>query len=432
MKKPFYCLFCVLLCFVFLSIAILNIAIPSYAYAETNTNTETVFEFIEQYNLSNIPYNVKFLSDFSDNYFKLYEFSDVAYAIYTADTSLFIEGSASAKSPYFGYEGNLYYLGPTYYYVIDNNKVFHTVLNTYSDIPVNESFDFNSLAQNYSRSVSKTSNLSQIYTSNTTQGDNYISHSEYFSEYIYPESSITCGITALCILLGYFDTYHNDNFIPGDNYIFKDSIISESPDDILNWKISSISVKYSFHKLLFDNYMHYNSLIGDIEFIGGYPMADAELKETMIDYLANETDIPSSQIQHHSGAVFFTHQKPRSLLQNNIPVILVLSKYPYQKNSSGDKSDKAWHNVVAYGYNEASDTFIVNYGWAPINGTNYNKIILKDYSVYGYYAMEYSGPHVHSKNGIGYHYFSILDTNFIGTYNICGCTHCEFDDFITL
>ena len=268
--------------------------------------------------------------------------------------------------------------------------------------------------------------------------DNVANHKKYVSmvsekpEYIYPESSITCGITALCILLGYFDTYHNDNFIPGDNYIFKDSIISESPDDILNWKISSISVKYSFHKLLFDNYMHYNSLIGDIEFIGGYPMADAELKETMIDYLANETDIPSSQIQHHSGAVFFTHQKPRSLLQNNIPVILVLSKYPYQKNSSGDKSDKAWHNVVAYGYNEASDTFIVNYGWAPINGTNYNKIILKDYSVYGYYAMEYSGPHVHSKNGIGYHYFSILDTNFIGTYNICGCTHCEFDDFITL
>lgn len=99
---------------------------------------------------------------------------------------------------------------------------------------------------------------------------------------------------------------------------------------------------------------------------------------------------------------------------------LVLSKYPYQKDdkSSDSKKDKAWHNVVAYGYNKDMDTFVVNYGWSPSNGTNYNSVILSNYTVYAYYAMEFNGEHVHSKNGIGL--YTIGNSTFV--FDKCGCS----------
>lgn len=401
--------------------------IPSYAHAEEESTFSDLAIFVEKYNLGDYNYNVKNLSDFSNNTFKLYEFSDKAYTICTDDLK-FIEGSAKSRSPYYGYENNLYYLGPTNYFTIQDNMLLHTVSLEKTDIPENESYDVDSLIQQYENSSANTSKSTQISPLNISQMEHVIPYHEYFENYTHMEPTITCGITALSILLGYFDTYVNDNFIPGDSYINKDVNIIDKFSDFYHWFPSAISVKYSFHKLLFDNYMDYNEILSNLNGVGGYPMADSELKNTMIDYLAAETNIPSSQITHHSGALFFTHANPRSLLNENIPVILVLSKYPYQSQdkSSDDKSDNAWHNVVAYGYNEDMDTFVVNYGWSPLNGTSYNSVILSNYTVYAYYAMEFSGEHVHSKNGMG------IDTigSLMIIYDKCGCSYYDFNSFI--
>lgn len=408
---------------IFLIICVLllvSTSMPSFTYADESTTFSTITTFIEKYNLQSSNYTVKNIQDFSNNTFKLYEFSDKAYAICTDDL-IFIEGSANSRSPYYGYENNLYYLGPTNYFTLQDNVILHTVLQEELDIPNNERYDVNSIIQKYENLNANTSTATQASSRSISQMEHLIPYHEYFENYTHVESTKTCGITALSILLGYFDTYINDNFIPDDFHITQDVNIIENFNDFIDWFPSAITVNYSFHNLLFQNYMDYNENIAGIEGVGGYPMADMELKNTMIAYLAAETNIPSSQIIHHSGALFFTHANPRNLLDKNIPVILVLSKYPYQKDdkSSDSKKDKAWHNVVAYGYNKDMDTFVVNYGWSPSNGTNYNSVILSNYTVYAYYAMEFNGEHVHSKNGIGL--YTIGNLTFV--FDKCGCSY---------
>lgn len=320
MKNFFNRKFVALFCAVLFSILFI-ISTPSSAYAETNDAIPTINTFIETYNLENYSYSIKNISDFSNNTFKLYEFSDKAYAICSNDLK-FIEGSATARSPYYGYESNLYYLGPTYYFTVADNKLLHTVLQEKSEIPHYESYDFNAIVKQYSDT--KLDNFYSAKTRSSNQMDHLITYHKYFENYIHTETSTTCGITALSILLGYYDTYINDNFIPDNSYIDGDLYQIVSLSNFAKWIPSSISVNYSFQKLLFDKYMVYNESISNIEGVGGYPMADVELKKTMKNYLAAETNIPSSQITHYSGALFFTHANPRKLLDENIPVILIL------------------------------------------------------------------------------------------------------------
>lgn len=125
---------------IFLIICVLllvSTSMPSFTYADESTTFSTITTFIEKYNLQSSNYTVKNIQDFSDNTFKLYEFSDKAYAICTDDL-IFIEGSANSRSPYYGYENNLYYLGPTNYFTLQDNVILHTVLQEELDIPNNE------------------------------------------------------------------------------------------------------------------------------------------------------------------------------------------------------------------------------------------------------------------------------------------------------
>lgn len=388
-------------------------ALSDVVYATENGETTIISQFAEKYGLDSESYSIRNLYDFNGNSFVLVEFSDEGYAIYTTDTMRFIEGSAHGKSPYYGYYGTLYYLGPMSYYVESNGKIYD-IINDEESNPSEYSeceYDFDSLVEE----VSGHSDLSyNNVRNNVSSGFEIINGCEYFETATYPYNSMgSCGITAISLLLGYFDTYHNDNFVDDgmSDLVFMNKRVESHNNlsEIINMKPEGVGTTDDFGEYLFENYMHYNELFATI--FGGYPMADMELKETMQDYIASRTSIAASSVTHYSGSIIYTHANPASYIEEDLPVILVLSKYDYQGNENG------WHTVVAYGYDEGDDVFLVNYGWT----SSYNAVILSDYTVYAYYAMKYTGEHVHSGNVVGYHHYSFLGTNYVSTLEVCGC-----------
>lgn len=91
-------------------------------YAETETDLEVA--------------TVKELSDFSGNKYYITEFTPTGYLICHGETGEMIEYSESASSPYLEYSENLYYCGPTYYYIPANGGFTHSVLD--EDLDVND------------------------------------------------------------------------------------------------------------------------------------------------------------------------------------------------------------------------------------------------------------------------------------------------------
>ncbi|MDE7348442.1 MAG: hypothetical protein K2N53_02140, partial [Clostridia bacterium] len=92
---------------------------------------------------------------------------------------------------------------------------------------------------------------------------------------------------------------------------------------------------------------------------------------------------------HYSGSIVNTHTNPRKLINSGTPVVLVIVNYENPNNQQIDK--KGRHCVVAYGYKD--DTFVTHFGWE-----DYPEVYLSKYTAYAYYALEYNGEHVHSRN----------------------------------
>lgn len=399
-------------------ISVIFFSINTTVSATENSENIVINQFVQKYGLNNENITIKELRDFNKNRFLLAEFSDKAYAIYTKDTMRFIEGSGNGKSPYLGYTDELYYLGPLSYYVEKNDKIYDILSGEICDFDKNSmlEYDFNDLS---STKTTNLSNNSTVRMSNSSYEPKKVTGHEYFENATYPDNTLgTCAITAISILLGYFDTYHNDNFIDDESenvkYINKKRITTTSSLSIQNMQPIGVGTTNGFGDLLINKHMHYNELLESL--FGGYPMAEMEIKETIKDYLLSRPKINNEDIVHHSGSIINTTSKPASYIESDIPVILVLSKYDHQNEKKG------WHTVVAYGYDEEAKTFIVNYGW----GSEYNSVILSDYAVYAYYVMEYKGEHVHSGNMVADFHYSILGTNYIGGYEKCGCGQLSF------
>lgn len=410
-NKSFIILIVLLVCLAMVLVA----SFQQNTYAATNIENNIISQFAEKYGIEDKNIIIKELEDFDGNKFILAEFSDKAYAIYTKNNMQFIEGSAQGKSPYYGYNGSLYYLGPLSYYVEKDFIIYDLLSGEKCNFKKSSalSYDFDTLTKVQAKNQTM---VSRVATNNNDNNEPIVINGyEYFENATYPKNdSGSCAITAISLLLGYFDTYHNDNFVEdgvGDIVYIKkyDKVESINFSDIQNMLPIGVGTTNAFGDLMMNNYMHYNELFGEI--FGGYPMAEMEIKDTMKDYLSSRSSIDANSITHYSGSIIYTHKKPASYLKQGIPVILVLSKYDHQSDKKG------WHTVVAYKYNEKDDVFTVNYGW----GSNYNSVLLSNYTVYAYYAMAYNGEHVHSGNMVGQHKYTFLGTKYVSTIEKCGC-----------
>lgn len=228
----------------------------------------------------------------------------------------------------------------------------------------------------------------------------------------------TCGLVALSMLLGYLDLFANPSIIPNDVYnsdpVPRNFGYSNNINEvlkILNYKnINDMpGTNNGFQNLLFDNYMH---TIAGIHSEDGYPMAATELELTYAKYKKHELSTAvAKNIKQTSGALFYTHAKPKELIDRGIPCLIVMSKFTLGRNI-GDK-DK-YHIAMAYGY--SGDAFLVNMGW----GAGHTETIISKATIHSYYTLEYTGTHEHSyrvrgdRKGIG----SFLPEEH---YSSCSC-----------
>lgn len=97
----------------------------SYDTKNLNSKVEQVFNGADKYEID----KVKAIKDFSNHTLLAVECLPKGYFIYDERTDYIIEYSEDAISPYYGLISNLYYGGPSYYYVYRNGVYEHTVLS---------------------------------------------------------------------------------------------------------------------------------------------------------------------------------------------------------------------------------------------------------------------------------------------------------------
>lgn len=72
---------------------------------------------------------IKTLLDFTTNEYTLIELEKTGYLIFDNSTHVLSEYSFNGLSPYKNFDSNLYYLGPTQYYLKDGKGYRHTITN---------------------------------------------------------------------------------------------------------------------------------------------------------------------------------------------------------------------------------------------------------------------------------------------------------------
>lgn len=402
-------------------------------FAGEVSNTKEYCEFS-----SNKPIEaVRILEDFGGNKFKLYELFD-GYAIYGVDNSgeIFIEGSYKSNSPYYPFLNNeLRYLGPGNYFYINNNHTY----NAYTQLKMSDNLNESQFRLKNKLTETGACNLSQTMAENTKIDDNnftVINRAEYFKKLTYfPENWFgECGLIALSMMLSYYDTFYNDDFIPngleyGARYYTDLStrssgsgnyVLAEIKNENVTRKIGTnykIADEYDFAEwprmpgttyamrdYLFDNYMHTYLGIGSED--KGYPMMDGELKSTFNDYVEGNCAHLKNKFEIKSGHIWSVSSKVKDLINQGWPTCLVLQKYDTNLEDVSGKE----HVVVAYGYQDGK--FLTHFGWDPTT-FNYTEVVLNSATIYGYFSIIYSGEHIHSRN-------AIMSANGY-EFGLCGC-----------
>lgn len=154
---------------------------------------------------------IEVIHDFAGNDFILVE-GDKSYEIYT-DDNVFIEGSNSSNSPYFEEDGEKYYLGPSNYFIATDDLVTNLFTGTTFSIEDYEGFSYEISPSIQTRSSTPSGDPNRTYID--TDGYTVINEADYFRNLTnFPQNWFgECGVVALSELLGYYDTFYNDDFI---------------------------------------------------------------------------------------------------------------------------------------------------------------------------------------------------------------------------
>lgn len=295
--------------------------------------------------------SVKTVYDFAGNTFYVAECTPTGYYIYNVETDTVVESSERGVSPYIGYSQNLYYGGPTYYYVLENGSYKHTIDETETlataQVQVlrqNCQVGFETIEARYQTRANSVSPMA-VYSTDIT-----VDHPEFYQNlthcgYI---SGGRCGFIALGMLIAYKDKYADDDLL-ADAYWETNSILNSqntsgitvSANNVISKKLYDLDPKDSTTS------MHIHNV--------------AKKYFAQVGVSVNHTS---------RWKPFFTEGTVRNLIDDDNPVILfgsvpdnptttsVMNVTPM--SSEGDSSN---HAVVAYGYSSDKSKFIVHYGW---------------------------------------------------------------------
>ena len=179
-----------------------------------------------------------------------------------------------------------------------------------------------------------------------------------------------------------------------------------------NWNIERLSkvdkaiISLGIYELLFTDYKH--TILGMGSEDDGYPMANAEIRKTIDDYIDGEPNPGLDKGYNYDSedyALINTHSRTRGLIDEGYPVIISMTKYntsslvntsaygdDLSPSSTKNTSKEKYHSVVVYGYDN-NDRFLVHYGF-----NNDSEIIISGATIYSYYALKFTGTHICSYN----------------------------------
>ena len=357
----------------------------------SNVKQQTISDFMREG--QSIIYQTE-LNDFEGNKFMLYKLTPTGYSIYgiKGEASIFLEGSLSSNSPFYEYlDKDIIYLGfGEYYYKQGAEYINIMTEESYmqDELPQECYLDesaYYETAESESVDEPQASPLGMILPEGY-DSDNYvevdgftcIADYEYFQNLSkFPDNEVgTCSLVAICIILGYMDEYIDDRFIPDNMYY-----------DGLSFKDGD-GTSQGLHNYLFDNCLHTLAGFGDDE--NGYPMANGEINNTVKDYLKIKCGRAfESDIKYMNG-IINTKKNPRKYIKAGYPTILTMTEYKIINNDNYDDMKRKYHSVVAYGYNEEDDTFLVHIGWDP-GSTDGAQVIVSEAYIYSYNAFIYMG-----------------------------------------
>lgn len=190
--------------------------------------------------------NIKSAVDFAGNEYYIAECSPTGYMIFNVNTGVFAEYSPSAPSPYLGYFEDLYYCGPTFYYVEGTDGDLEHLIVSDEIIVGSEKANYvESCQQYYNTLVADTNQLvvnyldgqygnqsfAQVATAamsaqeevqSTTYG--YLKNYEFFFNmehcgyYCPPNSGGICGYIGLGMLIAYKEKYNSSANYMNDSY----------------------------------------------------------------------------------------------------------------------------------------------------------------------------------------------------------------------
>lgn len=305
--------------------------------------------------------NCKKISDFDGNYYFVFEYKPIGYAIFSPKSGAFLETAPESPSPYLNCESNLYYGGPQQYYTLENNTFSNTITNsvlTKDDIDTLK--DYSRDLDDMLMSSKNTANINYINGKNTTYNSNRgVSGTYYVNNYARIKNLSSCGYVdggycgyiAAAMLLYYFDSTGHRDVIPGTNS---------------NYYYTSNNKYVLTPKLT-------NELINIGADLGFKPSTTSyAIHRVVKKYLANKSI--TGNIDHTSlFTPLFTKFKISQIIDDSEPVIIFGSLYSPSHNKSID------HAVLAYGYKAT-----ISYDEESYGTTTYEFIVHFGYNAYSF------------------------------------------------
>lgn len=311
----------------------------------------------------------KSMRDFAGNTYTLVECQPSGYMIYHNASGQFVETSATSPSPYLKYTDNLYYGGPTHYYVLIDGEYVHTVLEeTYSENDIDafvsvctDSHEYflnesNAAVLNYIENGQSTA-LQAVAQENATSEDfpsyitnayclnNCATHSEmsYFAKG-------ACGYIAAALLMLWYRETIDYRYLTTNNSTNESYVIDKNG----SYVFCGNPTTYYDGRTFSYNLWRYHSEFGQADYENGYyGSAAAEIAATLDSYVSGR-GLPFT---YDTDVLPTTASIIQKLDSRDRPYLLFGRLQP--KDESKDKCD---HTVVVYGH--WNDSLICHFGWS--------------------------------------------------------------------
>lgn len=293
----------------------------------------------------------KTLHDFAGNEYTLAEYSPSGYAVYHNSSAVVLEKAENSPSPYSGLSENLYYAGPTHYYIYDEEQgtYTHTItgdtlgaedVSVKAEVCSEAQAELNSRADTQLKTYVETGTM-LVQNSLTRSSDSYTyvgDHRDFFEDltthemmgYYDSGDGGNCGYVAAGLVLLYYDYFHDDDFIDNDTYLSStgDAFVGE---DFAKYLYTDIGKALGY----------------------GNSLNATQTAKVMKKYLEDDRGISMS----YWAANMPSKANVVSQLKLDRPVIYC-DRWNNPKPSGGTVD----HVVVVYGYDN-SNHLIAHFGW---------------------------------------------------------------------